>query len=311
MRYAFLLVGIICIFFVSMILVGARFLHILPHVQVQNDIFHTNQKRQQSFQEMINPVASLSAVLTATAAAYLNVTPVVNSVPPVITGEKAYNVPILLYHYISRNENKNDTIRTGLSTPPDVFEAQLALLSQHGFTTITLDELAAAFSGAVSLPAKPVILTFDDGYEDFYANAAPLMKKYNMKGMSFIPTGLVGGGNYMTWSQIEELAHTPNVVFGAHSVHHYVLPSMNDVQLNKEVIDSKKVLENHVGYRINWFCYPYGSFDARVVGMVKNAGFVGSLTTLPGVWHYQSRFFYIPRLRAGTRTGENFLKLLQ
>ena len=260
---------------------------------------------------MINPVASLAAIATATASAYLNSTPAANPVPPVITGEKAYNVPILLYHYISKNENKKDTIRTGLSTPPDVFEAQLSLLSQRGFTTITMDELAAAFSGTVTLPAKPVILTFDDGYEDFYINAVPLLKKYNMKGMSFIPTGLMGGGNYMTWPQIEELAHTPNVVFGAHSVHHYVLPNMNDVQLNKEVIDSKQVLESHVGYRINWFCYPYGSFDARVVGVVKNAGFIGSLTTLPGVWHYQSRFFYIPRLRAGTRTGDELLKLVQ
>ncbi|MBI3576667.1 polysaccharide deacetylase family protein [Candidatus Gottesmanbacteria bacterium] len=231
--------------------------------------------------------------------------------PPVVVGERAYAVPILLYHYISVNANKDDKTRTTLSTPPVIFEQQLQLLQSHGFATITLDELAAALDGKITLPAKSVMLTFDDGYADFYANAVPLLRKYGMRGIAFIPTGLIGGGNYMTWGQIEELAKTPNVIFAAHSIHHWALTNVSAKVLQQEVSESKRVLEGHVGYRVNWFAYPYGVFNDAVVAAVRNAGFVGSATTLSGSWQYQSRLFYIPRYRAGTRTGASFLKLVE
>lgn len=308
MRLSVWVIVRIVLFLLAFTLIGIG----LKQIAIQGELREqASPDRQQTFRELINPVASLSGTSPATSAGFLVPTPVVNPVPSIIIGEKAFHVPILLYHYVSRNENTKDTVRTGLSTPPEVFDAQLALLSQHGFTTISMDELAAAFYGTAVLPKKPIILTFDDGYEDFYTNAAPLLKKYNMKGMSFIPTGLMGGGNYMTWREIEELSRTPNVVFGAHSVHHYVLPKMADDVLKSEVLESKEVLERHVGYPVNWFCYPYGSFDGRVVNAVKKAGFIGSIATLTGVWQYQSRFFYIPRLRTGIRTGEEFLSLIQ
>lgn len=231
-------------------------------------------------------------------------------VPPTIPNERAMKVPILLYHYISVNPNNDDIPRNGLSTPPDILEKQLALLSTNGFTTISLDEMAAAFSGQFTMPQKPVILSFDDGYIDFYINAVPILRKYNMKAMAFIPTGLIGGRAYMTWAQIDELAKSPNVVFGAHTVHHAYLPKSSPATLATEVEESKSVLEKHVGYKVNWFAYPYGAFNEQVVSEIKRAGFIGSVTTLPGVWQYQSRFFYVPRYRAGTRTGNDLLKLV-
>lgn len=231
--------------------------------------------------------------------------------PPLVPGEREIKVPILFYHYVSDNPNKNDTARNGLSTPPDIFDQQLALLSANGFTTITLDELAAAFAGAGMLPVKPVVLTFDDGYQDFYSNAVPILIKYHMKGIAFIPTGLIGGGYYMTWGQIEELARSGTVVFGAHSIHHYALTKLSPESLKAEIVESKQVLEQHVGYKVNWFAYPYGLFDDAVVFNLKNAGFIGAVTTIPGAWQYQSRFFHMPRYRVGTRLGADFLKLVQ
>lgn len=231
-------------------------------------------------------------------------------VPPPLSGERAYKVPVLLYHYIEVAPPQ-DKLRVALATPPDILDAQFALLAANGYTTITLDELAAAMSGKITLPQKPVILSFDDGYFDFYANAYPLLEKYHMKAISFIPTGLIGGGNYMTWGQIEEMARSPYVVFEAHSVNHPALPKLSDSSLRGEIIESKRILESHVGYVVNWFAYPYGLFDARVVAAVKAAGFIGSATTLPGSFQYQSRLFYIPRYRGGKRTGEDFLRLVR
>ncbi|MFZ5844904.1 MAG: polysaccharide deacetylase family protein [Patescibacteria group bacterium] len=241
----------------------------------------------------------------------LTPTPTKSLVPPILAGERAIKVPVLLYHYVSENNNKDDTTRTALSTLPNVFARQLELLKNHGFTTITFDELAAAFAGTITLPAKPVIITFDDGYADFYFNAAPLLAKYQMRGVSFVPTGLIGGGNYMTWAQIEELSRASNVVFGAHSVHHYYLPKSSAGTIKTEIEESKRVLETHVGYKVNWLAYPYGVFDERVVEAAQKAGFIGAVTTLPGIWQYQSRFFYIPRYRAGNRLGEDFLQLVR
>ena len=230
--------------------------------------------------------------------------------PPVIPGEHGIKVPVLLYHYISENPNKDDKVRTGLSTPPGVFEQQLHTLLTNGFTSITFDELAAALSGKFILPTRPVILTFDDGYADFYTNAYPLLQKYHTKGVVFIPTGLLGGGNYMTWSQLEEVSMSPFVAVGAHSIHHYALTKIASDVLKKEVEDSKYMLEKHVGYTINWFAYPYGAFNTVVVNMVKQAGYIGAITTLSGSWQYQSHFFYIPRYRAGRRMGNDLLRLL-
>ncbi len=291
-----LLIAIIASFAAVLLGIGTAF-----HYTVNPFFLKTppSQSVRQGF-----PVAQLSSVVTVTPTPDLGI-------PPILSGEKGIKVPILLYHYISSNPNKDDKTRTGLSTIPSNFEAQLQLLTLQGYTTITLDELAATFGGGALLPSKPVILTFDDGYEDFYTNAYPLLSKYHMKGIAFIPTGLMGGGNYMTWRQIEEMSKSSYVVFGAHSIHHYALSKVNQQILEQEVTESKRILEQHVGYPINWMAYPYGSFNENVVGAAKKAGYIGSVTTIPGSMQYRSRFFYMPRFRAGNRLGADFLKLLQ
>lgn len=268
-----------------------------------------NQREVQTQPEKIHSITTILPTLSLTPSPLATPSSAV-TLPDLTPGEQGIKVPILLYHYISVNLNTNDKTRNGLSTPPGIFEQQVQLLATNGFTTITLDELAAAFDKKYSLPAKPVILTFDDGYVDFYFNAFPLLRKYNMKAVVFIPTGLIGGGHYMTWPQIDEISRSPNIEVEAHSVHHYALAKVSDTILKEEVVQSKAILEQHVGHAINWMAYPYGSFDTRVVGAVKKAGYIGAITTLPGMWQYKSRFYYIPRYRAGTRLGKDFLKLL-
>src|SRR5581483_4103848 len=93
---------------------------------------------------------------------------------------RAIQVPILMYHYVSANPQwPADPARTHLSVTPKAFAAQISYLRLAGYTTITLDDLARALSDGAALPAKPIILTFDDGYQDFYDNAFPLLKKYH------------------------------------------------------------------------------------------------------------------------------------
>ncbi|MDP1721862.1 MAG: polysaccharide deacetylase family protein [Candidatus Gottesmanbacteria bacterium] len=301
-----MIVGMIGVSFV-IVVGGFVYRNSIKTILVKPDEITTISKIEQT-----TATASAQIEQTATQSSAIIPSPTPGIVlPPIAPNERSVRVPILLYHYISDNPNKDDKARDGLSTPPSIFKSQLDTLKSAGYTTVTFDELAAFFDGTSSLPSKPVILTFDDGYSDFYFNAYPILAGAGMKGVAFISTGLIGGGAYMTWSQVEEIARSPFVVVAAHSMHHYVLTKSNTAILKNELEESKKILQQHAPYPINWMAYPYGSFDERVVLAVRDAGYVGAATTMPGTYQYKSRLFHMPRLRAGRRTGEGLLRLIE
>ena len=126
-----------------------------------------------------------------------------------------------MYHYISVPPAGADIYRRDLSVTPALFESHLKYLTDAGYHAITLDDLLYALAQGRELPAKPVILTFDDGYEDNYTNAFPLLQKYNMVGHFFIISDFVNQERpgYMTWPQIEEMA-AAGQRFGSHSRDH-------------------------------------------------------------------------------------------
>jgi len=154
--------------------------------------------------------ASKSAKLKAPVVASKSAVPV--SDIPYSTG-KSVRVPILMYHYIGNNPNPADKARDILSTAPDIFDSQLGYLAKNGFTPITFDTMYAGLEGQVALPPKPIILTFDDGYIDFYVNAFPILRKYGFHAVSFIPTGLINQGYYLSWAQIKEMQSSGLISF--------------------------------------------------------------------------------------------------
>src|SRR5262245_44156313 len=157
-------------------------------------------------------------------------------------------VPILMYHYISRNPKApDDPLRTRLSVPPAQFAQQLAYLRRAGYTTITLDDLVDALYMRVSLPSKPVILTFDDGYQDFFTNAYPLLRRYGDKATIYIITGKVGTTGYMSWPELRTLAASPLITIGAHTRTHRELPKLSARQSWQELAGSKADLETRLG----------------------------------------------------------------
>ena len=237
----------------------------------------------------------------------LTPTPTPIPLPALVPGERALHVPVLLYHYVGDNPNPQDRARETLSVPPGVFEEQLRTLRDNGYTSISFDELADALEGKGSVPALPVILTFDDGYLDFYHIAWPILQSFGVKATVFIPTGLVGSGAYMTWPMIEEISRSTQITIAAHSVTHTSLPSLGGDQIIWELTESKRILEEHIGKPVAWFAYPYGFFDDRVVTQLKRAGFRGAVTTLFGAIQYKSRLYHMPRIRAGRRTGNLLL----
>lgn len=216
-------------------------------------------------------------------------------------------VPILMYHFIGNNPDLQDKVRDNLSVTPDKFEEQMEFLAREGYKTMVLDTLYGVLQGKDSLPAKPIILTFDDGYVDFYVNAYPILKKHNFGAVVFIPTGLMGMSYYLNWDQIKEMAVPGLISFQAHSVNHLDLTALLPEKAEYEIKESKKILESKLGHLVNSFAYPYGLSSSLVQQMVKNAGYVGALGTREGNIESESNVLNMPRIKvAGGMSLEDF-----
>ena len=204
------------------------------------------------------------------------------------------NVPILLYHYT-----------------PSSFEQQLQTLVARGYTTISLDELTAGFTNLASLPAKPVVLTFDDGYSD-QLKAVSLLEKYQMKATFYIitggaasnwcigadrHTGIPCGDSYLNWDQIRALDANPLFTIGAHTVDHLHLSSEQVAVQKFQIEGSKATIEAQLGHSIKHFCYPYGSYNATTITLVHEAGFVTATTTAAGTAHRAQDLLTLSRVR--------------
>lgn len=189
------------------------------------------------------------------------------------------SVPVLMYHYIGNNPNPKDQARDYLGVTPDKFEEQMAYLQKNGYTPITLDTLFGIFNHQAAAPAKPVVLTFDDGYIDFFTTAFPILSKYNFHAVSFIPTGLIGGGYYMNWDQIKQIQKSGLITFEAHTVRHVNLASLSYEGMLKELKESRETLQNETGYPVNFIAYPNGSSNSKIQDLARKAGFAGGVGT--------------------------------
>lgn len=227
-----------------------------------------------------------------------------------VSAAPALRVPILSYHYIGNNPEPKDTRRNELSVTPDRFEEQLTYIKQHGFTPITLNQLYGIQNHKETAPAKPIILTFDDGYIDFAVIAMPIIEKYNFKVVSFIPTGKIGGGYYMNWGQISQIEQTGLVEFEAHTVNHLDLTTLSKDKITYEIETSRLQLADHIHKPVNFFAYPYSAYNKAVITAAKKAGFTGALTTIAG--KATSCNFVIPRINiSGFMTLEQFAKAIE
>lgn len=221
-------------------------------------------------------------------------------------------VPILMYHHIRINPRPRDRVWAALNVSPENLDAQLHYLSLKDYHTITLDELHQALSNnKFILPPNPIILTFDDGYRSFYTDAYPLLKKYNMKAINFIITEVVGAGAYLTWDQIQEMDKYGTITFGAHTRHHPNLSNLSAYLRIDEIKGSKTDLEKKLHKPINWFAYPYGSYNQQIVDEVTNAGFLGAVSTNYGAIQTNDTAFVIPRIMVdGRYSTDTFSQLL-
>lgn len=204
------------------------------------------------------------------------------SYPASAEGNFQNGVPILLYHHVS--DEKTDLPKITVSC--EVFEMQMKRLRQAGFQTITVDDLIGYMSGKnAALPDKPIIISFDDGYEDNYLNAFPILKKYGFKAVIFMVGVNIDAPRRLSGKQMKEMS-AYGLEFGSHSVTHRDLTSLSPNELRQETRASKVAIEKVIGKEVKLFSYPYGFYNLPVWEDVEFTGFDGAVTVLSGPAKY-------------------------
>jgi peptidoglycan/xylan/chitin deacetylase (PgdA/CDA1 family) len=191
-------------------------------------------------------------------------------------------IPILMYHSISRSATSGFW---PCVVPPELFEEHLSYLKQHRYNTITVTQLVQAMArDGEGLPPQPVVLTFDDGYMDFYTSALPALQRYGFVATLYIATAYVGGTSrwlqrlgegsrpMLSWPQLAEISAS-GIECGAHSHTHRALDMLPPSEAENEIVLSKRILEEHLGQQVPGFAYPYGYYSARTRHIVQVAAF--------------------------------------
>ena len=212
------------------------------------------------------------------------------------TYDDPVQIPILMYHAVHVMD-PSEASNANLIVDPDLFEAQIKALSKAGYYFLTPEEAYKAFTEN-ALPTKKVVwLTFDDGNEDFYTIAYPILKKYKAKATNNVITGFVKKGNAgnLTVKQMKEMmAH--GMSFQSHTVNHPDLSTTDKATQKVELTDSIDFLENKLNTKVNTIAYPSGRYNQTTLDLAKKTYKLG-LTTNEGLASAKDGLLSLNRVR--------------
>lgn len=224
---------------------------------------------------------------------------------PKTSAVKGVVVPILLYHYVEHVNDPKDVLRMRMNIRPAILLSQLNALQKNGYQTVFVRDIPGMI--AHPTPQRSVALSFDDGYEDFYTDAFPLLKAHQDKSTLYVVNNFLDKPGYLTTAQLKEIAASGLVEIGSHSLDHPNLRQLKSEEIKRQIAQSKKGLEALLGINVQTFAYPYGSFNALALRAVKDAGFSAAVTTMGGIVHDQKSLLTLTRLRAGAFEGKGMM----
>lgn len=282
------------------------------------------QVKKTNFRLSLLILAALFGLLTIFYGVYLKVQskPVVESpkteqkkIPEAVKfskpkSDKAFKIPILMYHYVEYVTDDKDTTRKSLNINPYTFEQEVKTLSKANYTFLTANELGDILDGKKQPPDKSVLLTFDDGHWDLDTVVLPILKKYNAKATAYIVPGFLGGSDSLSDAQLKDLIGSGLIEIGAHTVHHVSLKGKFLSLVQDEVLGSKQLLEEKFGIKVTDFAYPNGAFDDQAIQVVRKAGFKTAVSTITGNEQSTNNRYFLFRLRPGGRVGQSLLNYL-
>jgi peptidoglycan/xylan/chitin deacetylase (PgdA/CDA1 family) len=194
-------------------------------------------------------------------------------------------IPILMYHSISQYASPKFK---RFAVAPALFNEHMAYLHQHAYTPVTITRFVQACTQeSATLPANPVILTFDDGFSDFYTEALPVLKRYGFVATLYLVTAYINGTSrwlqregeatrpMLTWDQIADIS-SAGIECAAHTHTHPELDTLPLSQAREEIVQCKQLLEQHIGQEVLSFAYPYGYHTTSIKQLVKEAGYTSA-----------------------------------
>jgi len=214
------------------------------------------------------------------------------------------NLPrILCYHRVEPEP------RDRWSVSNRAFARQMDFVRAE-YHPVSLDEIVAWFKGVKSLPARSIAVTFDDGLEDVYKHAFPILEEANMTATMFVCPGLMPDVNgkekgmtseeenpFMSWEQVRVLSSCGWII-GSHSLTHPFLSALNDTEVAVQVTESKSRIEDALQKNCEYFCYPYGTPKAVTVRereLVKEVGYIAALSSITGFVTRKCDLYALPR----------------
>jgi peptidoglycan/xylan/chitin deacetylase (PgdA/CDA1 family) len=213
-------------------------------------------------------------------------------------------IPILAYHSIG-DRPRDGTMRWTVS--PGDFDEQMALIGERGRSMLTVERYAAGLRGEANLPSDPVLVTFDDGFDDLATTALAVLERYRIVATAFVVSGWVGvgaadGGPALDWGQVREL-RAQGVQIGSHGHSHRALDCLPPAEVQREVRSSKRLLEDGLGEEVASFAYPYGYSSPLVRRTVQGAGYSSACAVKSALSHPRDDAFALARVLVTRGTG--------
>jgi peptidoglycan/xylan/chitin deacetylase (PgdA/CDA1 family) len=223
-----------------------------------------------------------------------------------LNGWRGPRIPILMYHSIREGaEGRHAYYET--NTSPRVFAQHMKFLHQGGYRALSLAKALQSPAEGDNL-LKSVVITFDDGFADFYRHAFPILSKHGFTATVFVITGLLKaqracfkGKELLSLSEVREL-HSQGISIGSHTVTHHDLRLLKQDEVENELSGSKQALEDALGAPVKSFAYPFAfpeadrGFASRVADLLNKCGYESGVTTILGTAHPGANQFFLPRL---------------
>jgi peptidoglycan/xylan/chitin deacetylase (PgdA/CDA1 family) len=254
-----------------------------------------------------SPTASAADTAPAAASPSFKASPVPDLVPsptPRPTQPKlgfTVHVPILTYHLISPVSQAGNALR-GLVVSPELFSAQLDTLKAAGWNAITVAQLAADLAGARQPPRRTFVITIDDGYDNGYTYALPILLAHGFKATFYVVAGrigeMAGAGPILTVAHVQALL-AAGMEIGNHTLNHLDLAALPPAEIQVQILGAVARLVALDGTAPATFAYPFGDRDPAVVAAVARDGFAMAVTTIPGCTESYGSRFQAPRMRVG------------
>ena len=201
--------------------------------------------------------------------------------------------PILEYHQVT--DAPPEPGFEMYNVPPADFAAQLDYLQSQGYTTITLVDFMHAVRGYKNLPDKPIVLTFDDGYEDNYTEMLPILEAHKMTAVVYVITNELGKKNYLTLEQVKDMQRR-GIEIGSHTSDHIALTSLDEIFRRRQVRESKIFLEWSGLEPICSLSYPNGAFNAELEKILREENYLTAVTGEAGLNTLQTNPFELYRV---------------